>query len=66
MDTLLNQVEAEIACRQCSHTVKKPVSWLIENYEYACPMCGEIEDLSTQEWKAKVQTYIDACTEFDV
>ena len=66
MDTLLHQLEADIACRQCGHQVKKPVAWLVENYEYICAMCGETEDLTTAQWKTKVQSYIDVCTEFDV
>lgn len=65
MNDLTDQVEATIACGQCGHAVKKPVSWLTGNAEYVCPMCGETEDLSTPEWKTKIQTYIDACTDFD-
>ena len=65
MDKLMDQVEAEIACGQCGHKVKKPVSWLVDNAEYVCSMCGQSEDLSTPEWKARIQSYIDACSDFD-
>ena len=62
----MDQVEAEIACGQCGHEVKKPVSWLVANDKFDCPMCGQEEDLSTPEWKDRIQGYIDACTDFDV
>jgi transcription elongation factor Elf1 len=66
MNKLMEQVEAEITCGQCGHKVKKPVAWLVENSEFACAMCGEVEDLSSPEWQQKIRAYIDACSEFDV
>jgi len=65
MGTLMDQVEAEIVCRQCGHKVKKSVSWLTENDRHACPMCGRDEDLTSDEWKAKIRSYVDACSDFD-
>ncbi len=65
MDKLMDQVEAEIACRQCGHMVKKPVSWLIGNDAHTCPMCGQDEDLTTAEWQGRIQSYVDACSDFD-
>ncbi len=66
MDKLMDKVEAEIACQQCGHKVKKPVSWLIDNDSHACPMCGQGEDLTSTEWRARIQSYIDACSDFDM
>ncbi len=53
MSDLTDQVEAAITCAQCGHAVKKPVSWLKDNAEYVCPMCGDAQDLTSPEWKAK-------------
>ncbi len=66
MDKLLDTVEAELACGQCGRTEKHPVSWLIQNTALVCPMCGDEQDLTSPEWRAKLQVYIDACTGFDV
>lgn len=64
MHELIDQVEAELSCAQCGRVEKKPVSWLLENKSHICPMCAEETDLTTPEWKAKIQTYVDACSSF--
>ena len=66
MDKLLDTVEAELACDQCGRVEKHPVSWLIQNTTFICPMCGAEHDLTSPEWQSKIQTYIEACTSFDV
>jgi len=65
MGKLMDQVEAEITCRQCGHKVKKSVSWLVGNDRFACPMCGQEEDLTSTEWRDTIQSYVDACSDFD-
>lgn len=64
MHELMDQVQAELPCPQCGRTEKKPVSWLLENKSHICPMCAEEIDLTTPEWKARIQTYVDACSGF--
>jgi hypothetical protein len=29
-------------------------------------MCGDEQDLTSPEWQAKIQGYIEACSDFDV
>lgn len=66
MDKLMDQVEAELVCAQCGRTEKHPVSWFLANSSATCPMCGEETDLTSPEWKRKIQVYVDACKEFDI
>lgn len=66
MDKLMDQVEVDIACGQCGRKQKHPVSWLIENTEFVCPMCGAEQDFTSPEWQAKIKGYIEACSDFDV
>lgn len=63
-DNLLETVKAKVACRQCGGESEKTVGWLKNHDSYDCPVCGDSMDLTTPEWKAKVQDYIDACTGF--
>ncbi len=65
MEKLIDTVEAEITCSQCGRKEKHAVSWYLENTSSTCPMCGETQDLTAPEWKAKIQAYIDACQGFD-
>lgn len=65
MEKLIDKVEAEINCPQCGRTEKHALSWYLENTSSTCAMCGETLDLTTPEWKAKIQAYIDACDGFD-
>lgn len=65
IDTLLETVKAKVSCSQCGSESEHPVSWLKNHDAYECPTCGEKTDLTTPEWKAKIQGYLDACTAFD-
>ena len=62
---LLETVEAEIVCTQCGNKVKRTIAWLKTNGMYECPVCGDETDLRSEEWTARIQAYIDACTGFD-
>lgn len=65
IETLLETVEAEVACIQCGYQSKRTIAWLKANDRCECPVCGEATDLRTEEWTAKIQGYIDACSDFD-
>lgn len=65
IDILLETVKAKIVCSQCGGESDQTVGWLKSHDLFDCPTCGETADLTTPEWKAKVQSYIDACTGFD-
>lgn len=63
-DNLLETVKAKVVCSQCGGELERTVGWLKSHDSFDCPVCGEITDLTTAEWKARVQGYIDACTGF--
>jgi hypothetical protein len=65
IETLLETVEAEVECGQCGGKSKRTIAWLKANGMYECPVCGEATDLRTEEWTARIQDYIDACSNFD-
>jgi len=65
IDSLLETVRAKVICNQCGGESDQSVAWLKNHDSYDCPICGDSTDLTTQEWKARVQAYIDACTAFD-
>ncbi len=65
IDSLLETVKAKVTCSQCGGEADHTVAWLKSNQSYECPVCGECTDLTTAEWKDRIQTYIEACAGFD-
>ena len=64
IDSLLDTVKAKVACGHCGAESERTVGWLKANAASDCAACGAATDLTTPEWKARIQAYIDACTGF--